>query len=103
MSKLLNRKISPREMNDLYPHHVGHYIGLDVHDTPMIPRSVPFTEGMCITVEPGIYIPNDEIYGEFRGIGVRIEDDIYISKHGPIILSAEAPKEIEDIEHVMRK
>jgi intermediate cleaving peptidase 55 len=90
-------------MNRLYPHHVGHYIGLDVHDCPSVPRSIAFSEGMAITVEPGIYIPNEEKYGDFKGIGIRIEDDVCISKDGPIVLTAEAPKEIVDIEHVMRK
>lgn len=102
LSELFNRKISLIEMNNLYPHHVGHYIGLDVHDTPSISRSLSLTPGVTITIEPGIYIPDDEIYPEeFRNIGIRIEDDIQITHGDPVILSAEAPKEVIDIETLM--
>ena len=103
LSILFNRNISTREMDRIYPHHVGHYIGLDVHDTPNISRGRKLQEGFCITIEPGVYIPDEAEYGEFKGIGIRIEDDVYISADGPIVLSAEAPKEIEDIEHIMAK
>ncbi|KAB0389777.1 hypothetical protein E2I00_014252 [Balaenoptera physalus] len=60
------------------PHHVGHYLGMDVHDTPDMPRSLPLQPGMVITVEPGIYIPEDDKDApeRFRGLGVRIEDDV---------------------------
>ncbi|KAJ3255933.1 hypothetical protein HK103_005849 [Boothiomyces macroporosus] len=101
LSRILKRTIGSREMNTLYPHHVGHYIGLDVHDTASISRSKPLEEGMCITIEPGIYIPDTDEYGIYRGIGIRIEDDICITKDGPVILTVEAPKEIEDIEFTM--
>jgi len=90
-------------MNKLYPHHVGHYIGLDVHDTGAISRSIIFEAGMAITIEPGVYIPDSEEYGVYRGIGIRIEDDICLTNDGPIVLTVEAPKEIIDIEAVMAK
>jgi Xaa-Pro aminopeptidase len=54
-------------------------------------------------LEPGVYIPDEEKYGEFKGIGIRIEDDIYVSEHGPVVLSVDAPKEIMDIEALMKK
>lgn len=93
-----------KEMNELYPHHVSHYLGLDVHDTPSISRSAPLREGMVVTVEPGIYIPKSVMYPtEFQGIGIRIEDDVHISQKGPVVLSVEAPKEVADIESLMRK
>ena len=91
-------------MHTLYPHYIGHYIGLDVHDCPSISRAVKLTSGMTITIEPGLYIPDEEIYGDFRGIGVRIEDNIVIGDAqtgGPINLTAEAPKEAKDIEAIM--
>ncbi|XP_036408212.1 xaa-Pro aminopeptidase 3 [Megalops cyprinoides] len=85
------------------PHHVGHYLGMDVHDTPELSRSQPLQPGMAITIEPGLYISeNDEGCPErFRGLGVRIEDDVVIQEEGgPLILSADTPKTIPDIEHV---
>ncbi|KAI8892999.1 peptidase M24, structural domain-containing protein [Globomyces pollinis-pini] len=101
LAELFKRPIRRRELNNVYPHHVGHYIGLDVHDTPTISRSKPLEAGMCITIEPGLYIPDEPEYGQYRGIGVRIEDDLYISENGPVVLSVEAPKEIIDIETIM--
>nr|XP_033790974.1 xaa-Pro aminopeptidase 3 isoform X2 [Geotrypetes seraphini] len=84
------------------PHHVGHYLGMDVHDTPDISRSLPLQQGMVITIEPGIYIPEDDNSApeQFRGIGIRIEDDVAITQEAPLILSADCPKEIYDIEQI---
>lgn len=83
------------------PHHVGHYLGMDVHDTPELSRSQPLQPGMAITVEPGLYIPedNDQAPKRFRGLGIRIEDDVVIrDKGGPLVLSSDAPKTIADVE-----
>ncbi|XP_069855714.1 xaa-Pro aminopeptidase 3 isoform X3 [Dipodomys merriami] len=87
------------------PHHVGHYLGMDVHDTPDMPRSLPLKPGMVITVEPGIYIPEDDRDApeKFRGLGVRIEDDVVVTQDSPLILSADCPKEISDIEQIFSK
>lgn len=84
------------------PHHVGHYLGMDVHDTPDMPRSLPLQPGMVITVEPGIYIPEDDRDApeKFRGLGVRIEDDVVVTQDSPLILSADCPKELNDIEQI---
>ncbi|KAF4022994.1 hypothetical protein G4228_014602 [Cervus hanglu yarkandensis] len=84
------------------PHHVGHYLGMDVHDTPDMPRSLPLQPGMVITVEPGIYIPEDDQDApeRFRGLGVRIEDDVVVTEASPLILSADCPKEMKDIEQI---
>lgn len=86
----------------LCPHHVGHYLGMDVHDTPDVSRSLSLQPGMVITIEPGIYIPlNDtEIPVKYRGIGIRIEDDVVITEGAPIILSAQCPKEIYEIQQI---
>lgn len=83
------------------PHHVGHYLGMDVHDTPELSRSQPLQPGMAITIEPGIYIgeDNEEAPPRFRGLGVRIEDDVVIRADGePLVLSAGAPKSLADVE-----
>nr|DBA18264.1 TPA: hypothetical protein GDO54_016536 [Pyxicephalus adspersus] len=86
----------------LCPHHVGHFLGMDVHDTPDVSRSLSLQPGMVITIEPGIYIPaNDtEIPEKYRGIGIRIEDDVVITEQSPIILSAKCPKEIYELQQV---
>lgn len=64
------------------PHHVSHYLGLDIHDTPLVSRSNPLIAGNVFTVEPGVYIPLDrtDVPEEFRGLGVRIEDDVFVTK-----------------------
>lgn len=87
-------------MDRLFPHHVGHYVGLDVHDVPGYPRSVPLRAGHCVTVEPGVYVPDgDTRFPErFWGIGIRIEDSVCVGDDNPLILTPEAVKEVDDIE-----
>ncbi|GAW26952.1 putative xaa-pro dipeptidase [Rosellinia necatrix] len=88
-------------MRVLFPHHVGHYVGLDVHDIPGYPRSVVLREGHCVTVEPGIYVPDaddDRFPAHFRGMAVRIEDSVAVGDDNPLILTTEAVKEVADIE-----
>ncbi|XP_010895054.1 xaa-Pro aminopeptidase 3 isoform X1 [Esox lucius] len=83
------------------PHHVGHYLGMDVHDTPELSRSQPLQTGMAITIEPGLYICEDDDQApvHFRGLGVRIEDDVVIEDdRNPLILSSDTPKTIADVE-----
>lgn len=46
-------------MNRLYPHHVGHYLGMDTHDTLSVDRNTVLSAGMVITVEPGVYVPHN--------------------------------------------
>ncbi|XP_049845996.1 xaa-Pro aminopeptidase 3-like [Schistocerca gregaria] len=84
----------------LCPHHVSHYLGMDVHDTPLIARSIRLEPRMTVTVEPGIYIKknNKMIVPEFRGLGIRIEDDVLITEDGPVVLTSSCPKHTEDIE-----
>lgn len=85
-----------------YMHNIGHWLGLDVHDAgPYIKdgKSIKLKPGMVLTVEPGIYIPSDEETPKnFRGIGIRIEDDVLITKSGNYVLTHKAPKKIKDIE-----
>lgn len=92
-----------------YMHGVGHYLGLDVHDagryfTDQAARnSKPFAPGMALTVEPGLYIPPDDktAPAKYRGIGIRIEDDVLVTKDGNRNLTAKVPKEIDEIEAIM--
>ncbi|KAF1334513.1 Xaa-pro aminopeptidase, partial [Globisporangium splendens] len=99
VSKGFNRSVMA-EFQKYNPTHIGHYLGMDVHDTPHITRSAALQPGMVITVEPGIYLPkNDQsIPEEFRGIGIRIEDDVIITESGIEIITKELPKELDAME-----
>ena len=89
------------EKHPYYPHGTSHHIGLDVHDPGNYGN---FEENMVVTMEPGIYIPDGSNCDErWWGIGIRIEDDILVTKTGPENLSAEAPRTIEEIEKMMAK
>lgn len=81
------------ELINYYYHSIGHSLGLDVHD-PSI-DNLGLLEGMVITIEPGLYIAEE-------GIGIRIEDDIVITKDKAIVLSNDVIKEIVDIEEKMK-
>lgn len=82
-----------------YPHGLGHHIGLDVHDKGNYEK---LEAGMAITIEPGIYIPEDSPCDKkWWGIAVRIEDDVLITKDGFELLSDLAPRTSEDIEALM--
>ena len=90
-----------RRMNELFPHHVGHFVGMEVHDTPCVSRREKLKAGMVVSVEPGVYVPDGEAGWwpeRFRGLAVRVEDTVGIGKEGPIAMSAEAVKEVDDIE-----
>ena len=92
-----------------YMHGVGHFLGLDVHDAgryyldQKATTSRPFAPGMVLTVEPGLYIPpNDKSApSKYRGIGIRIEDDILVKADGNHNLTSKVPKEIDEIEAIM--
>jgi len=89
-------------------HGVSHMLGMDVHDCAQAKRDVymgPLAAGMVITIEPGLYIqPDDEKFpAEFRGIGIRIEDDVLITKDGCINLSENLPRHPDEIESWMAR
>ncbi len=91
-----------------YPHGIGHWMGLDVHDP--CPYSDDngdenlFAEGMVLTIEPGLYLPKDDekIPEKYRGIGIRIEDDVLITKEGCENLSQGIAKTVEEIESICK-
>jgi Xaa-Pro aminopeptidase len=92
---------SVTERHLYYPHGCCHHIGLDVHDP--VPQG-RLQENMIITVEPGIYIPeNSKCDKRWWGIAVRIEDDILITKDGYELLSVSAPRRVEEIETLMQE
>ena len=89
-------------------HGVSHMLGLDVHDCAYAKRDVymgPLAAGMVLTVEPGLYIqPDDEKFpAEYRGIGIRIEDDVVITETGCRNLSENLPRHPDEIEAWMAR
>jgi len=88
-----------------YMHSLGHYLGLDVHDmgdagTLENPRLLE--AGMAITIEPGLYVSQDaDVDDCWKGIGIRIEDDLLVTAQGAEVLSADVPKTIDEIEALM--
>ena len=99
--------IEEKEYEKFYMHNTGHWLGLDAHDVGR--RKVGdeerrFEAGMVVTVEPGIYIAQDmeEVDEKYRGIGIRIEDDVLVTEDGHEVLTEKVPKKIDDIEAVMK-
>ena len=91
-----------RSINKLFPHSIGHYLGLDLHDCQSISYEEPLQDGMIITIEPGLYIPYDQDYpSKYHGIGVRIEDDILLTADGCVNMTEAVPREVEEIEALM--
>jgi len=92
-------------LSEFYMHKTGHWLGLDVHDVGEYEIDNDFRdfeEGMVTTVEPGIYIrKNDKINSKYWNIGIRIEDDVLVTKDGNHVLSKSAVKEVKDIEYLM--
>jgi Xaa-Pro aminopeptidase len=92
-----------------YMHGTGHWLGMDVHDvgayrdvTQPEKPSRPLAEGMVVTVEPGIYVrPADGVPERFWHIGIRIEDDVVVTKDGCRLLTASAPKTVAEIEAIV--
>ncbi|KOB68397.1 putative xaa-pro dipeptidase app [Operophtera brumata] len=91
-----------RAPRDAAPHQ---HLGLDVHEAPLVRRATPLRTNMVITVEPGIYIrPDDQsVPAEFRGIGIRIEDDVLITDSDPLVLTDSCVKDVADIEAIVGK
>ena len=98
-----------KEKNDytkFYMHGVGHWLGMDVHDVgnyTVDGEWRDFEPGMVMTIEPGIYILDslEGVEDKWKGIGIRVEDDVLVTEDGFEILSPDAPREVSDIEHLM--
>jgi len=88
-----------------YMHRIGHFLGMDTHDVGTARERGEWRSlqpGMVVTIEPGIYIPDeDDVDARFRGIGVRIEDDILITPNGSDNLAQGTPKTIEEVERTI--
>jgi Xaa-Pro aminopeptidase len=112
-------KNEPKQVRMYLPYLVGHHVGLAVHD--VWDRGRPLEPGMILTAEPGIYVRRDDVLGSetyrslskdeqqsiaksldrYNGIGVRIEDEVLITKDGPRLLSSGAPRSAADVERFM--
>ncbi len=100
MDELIEKKAHKK----YYPHGIGHWMGLDVHDTCPYKdangKEVVFAKGMVLTIEPAIYLPEDDlnIPEIYRGIGIRTEDDILVTGNGFENLSSSIAKTVEEVE-----
>jgi Xaa-Pro aminopeptidase len=102
----VDKLIEDNEYKKFYMHRTSHWLGMDVHDAG--PYKVAdewrrLEPGMVLTIEPGIYVAEDTegVDLRYRGIGVRIEDDVLVTTGGAEVLSARVPKTIEDIERLI--
>jgi len=91
---------------EFYMHRIGHWLGMDVHDVGdyKVDGNWRLLEpGMVMTVEPGIYVSpfNDKVEERWRGIGIRIEDDVLVTEGGCEVLTAAVPKQVAEIESLM--
>lgn len=87
-------------------HRIGHWLGMDVHDVgdyKVDGQWRVLEPGMVMTVEPGIYISpdNEAVAKKWRGIGIRIEDDVLVTKEGCTVLTKDVPKTVKEIEALM--
>ena len=99
--------IDKGEYSKFYVHRIGHWLGMDVHDVGSYKQDGdwrPLEEGMVMTVEPGIYILDsmEGVDDKWKGIGVRIEDDIAITDSGFEILTPDVPRTIEEVEQTVQ-
>lgn len=99
----VDQAIQEQRYKPYYMHKTSHYLGMDVHDVgPYFvgdkPR--PLSPGVVITIEPGIYIAESatKVAPQFRGIGIRIEDDVLVTDSGHRVLTAGIPKTVEEVE-----
>lgn len=102
----VDENIENQEFRRFYMHKTGHWLGMDVHDVGeyrVDGQSRLLEPGMVLTVEPGLYVAPDDTTVDtcWRGIGIRIEDDVVVTADGCEILTSGVPKEIADIEALM--
>jgi Xaa-Pro aminopeptidase len=98
--------VEGKEHKAFYPHSLSHWLGMDVHDVGAYEAAGsdrPLEPGMCFTIEPGLYIQpdNEAVAAVWRGLGIRIEDDILVTADGSENL-VDCPKEVEEVEALCR-
>ena len=104
----LETLIEEKAYSPFYMHNSGHWLGLDVHDVGDYKVNHEWRDlmpGMVLTVEPGLYLSHDNfsIPEKYRGIGIRIEDDVWVTEKGNKVLTQHLPKSVEEIEKIMKK
>ncbi len=99
----VEQALEEKRIKPYYMHRTSHWLGMDVHDVGRYhkdgkPRVLE--PGMVLTVEPGIYVAEDDarVPAEYRGIGIRIEDDVLVTSGAPEVMTAACPKSIADVE-----
>ncbi|MBE8716146.1 Xaa-Pro aminopeptidase [Cellvibrio polysaccharolyticus] len=102
----VNELIAREAYRDFYMHRAGHWLGMDVHDVGDYKVGGVWRvlePGMVLTIEPGIYVSpdNDKVAKKWRGIGIRIEDNVVVTKDGHEVITSGVPKTVADIEAVM--
>lgn len=102
----LDEMIESEQYKKFYMHKTGHWLGLDVHDVGEYQIDGEwrvFEPGMVTTIEPGIYIDaeTEDVPAAYKGIGIRIEDNVMVTKKGNEVLTAQIPKTVADIEALM--
>jgi Xaa-Pro aminopeptidase len=98
----IDELIETNKFFDFYPHRTGHWLGLDVHDVGRYKLDGdtyrPLEPGMVLTVEPGLYVQADlDVPERWKGIGIRIEDDVLCTTDAPDVLTAAIPKEVDEL------
>ena len=104
----LKAAIAAGDYKRFYRHKTGHWLGLDVHDVGeyrIDGESRLLEPGIAFTIEPGLYIPADAagVPAKWRGIGIRIEDDVVCTAGAPEVISAAVPKDPDEIERLMAR
>ena len=102
----LDTLIAEEAYRDFYMHRAGHWLGLDVHDVGEYKIGGQWRvlePGMCLTIEPGIYVAKDNLNvdARWRGIGIRIEDNVVVTQDGHTVLTSGVPKAVDEIEALM--
>ena len=101
----LEENLAEQKFKDFYMHKIGHWLGLDVHDSGPYSSSkeaMKFASGMITTIEPGIYISSEsDVDDKWKGIGIRIEDDILVTESGNENLTDATPTDPQDIQSLM--
>lgn len=104
----LEKNIADGSYRRYYRHKTGHWLGLDVHDVgdyKLDGESRLLEPGMVFTIEPGLYIPVDDktVHAKWRGIGIRTEDDVHITRDGHQVLTGKLARSADEIEALMSR
>ncbi len=106
LSGNVDELVESEAFRQFFMHGTGHWLGMDVHDVGAYKTGEDwrsYEAGMVVTVEPGLYVaPDDEtVDAKWRGIGIRIEDDVLVTENGPLVLTKNVVKTVEEIEALM--